>query len=466
MSERGEGSSTPWGQGDTGDDGQQGTQGQGDGQGQPGQRQGQGQQGPNQQGSGQQGPAQQGWGQQGPAQQGPSGEPGAGYGAGYGQFGQASASGQPTPPQPGGGYGTPPGQQAQHPPGQQPQQPQQPQHPNPQHPPQPGSGYGQYGQSDDQWTWSADSASASSQKGIVPLRPLSLGEIYDGAFRAIRANLPVMLGASAVVVLIIGLVEALTSYSAWRQLNDLVSQPEVLDPDQLLAEFAQVASSLLLSTGLSALLSFVATTVLTGLLIHSVSQSVIGKNLKFAALWQTVRPQILRLLGVAILIALMVIAVPVVAFGLMLLIIATDQPGLIGLGVILAMLGMLGGILVVLTFTALTTPALVLERTTLGQAFKRGFVLAKRLFWRILGIYLLTTVLAGLLQMVVGVPFDQVGSMLGSDAMWFALVTIGSVITNWITIPVLAAVYALLYIDARMRTEGLDLELAKAAQEP
>ena len=35
------------------------------------------------------------------------------------------------------------------------------------------------------------------QPGIIPLRPLGMGEIYDGAFRAVRANPRVMFGLAA-----------------------------------------------------------------------------------------------------------------------------------------------------------------------------------------------------------------------------------------------------------------------------
>src|SRR4051794_14144311 len=36
--------------------------------------------------------------------------------------------------------------------------------------------------------------------GIVPLRPLSVGEILDGAFQAVRANPRTMVGTSAAVI--------------------------------------------------------------------------------------------------------------------------------------------------------------------------------------------------------------------------------------------------------------------------
>ncbi|MEK8228082.1 hypothetical protein NKG05_21340 [Oerskovia sp. M15] len=46
----------------------------------------------------------------------------------------------------------------------------------------------------------------ASKPGIIPLRPLSLGEIFDGAFGAIRSNPKVMLGMSATVIAVATIV--------------------------------------------------------------------------------------------------------------------------------------------------------------------------------------------------------------------------------------------------------------------
>ena len=42
--------------------------------------------------------------------------------------------------------------------------------------------------------------------------------------------------------------------------------------------------------------------------------------------------------------------------------------------------------------------------------------------------------------------------------------TVGSVIVSTITLPFVAAVVSLIYIDRRMRVEGLDITLARQAQ--
>lgn len=386
-----------------------------------------------------------GWGEapRGSGMSGPgwSGEPAGGAdggpppGEGYGPPGGGGG------PPPGGGYGQQPGTGY----GQQ-----------------PGSGYGQFGAGGGQQV----PTGPALQPGTIPLRPLNLGEIYDGAFRSIRANLPVMLGLSAIVVLILGVIQAVATYSTYEQVNQFLGgvDPEA-DPEAFVSDFSDMATSLLLDLGVSSLVSFIGITVLTGLLIHAVSQAVIGRKAGFGDVWQAVRPQILRLLLLSIVITLLILAVVAGAVAVMIAVAATESIALILLGMFFGAIGMLAGVITVLTLTVLATPALVLERSTIGAALRRGVELARTSFWRVLGIYLLTTVLTVVLSLAITWPFEQVALLSGDGVLAFSIATLGGVVANWIVTPVLAAVFALLYIDVRIRTEGLDVELARAAQD-
>lgn len=369
---------------------------------------------------------------------GPQQSPGSGYG-------------QQPPPPPGTGYGQQP------PPG--PGYSQQP-------PPQPGSGYGQYGQYGPEQSNSPYWAAPVAQPGTIPLRALSLGEIYDGAFRSIRANLPVMLGLSAIVVLLMGIIEGLTTYGAFEDMNRLLGRLEqTTDPEAVFDDFAALGSSLLLSGGVSTLLTFLATTILTGLLIHAVSQSVIGRQTTLGQTWTAVRPQILRLIVLTVIIGLLVGAVVVAAILIITATAVTGSGAVLALGILLALVVAVVGIPTVLTLTVLATPALVLERAGIGAALARGFALARTSFWRVLGIYLLTNVLVYIVSMTIVFAANQIGMVFESAPALFVASLGGGVLANWITTPILAAVIALLYIDVRIRTEGLDVELAQAAQE-
>src|SRR5690625_797865 len=385
----------------------------------------------------------------GPPRGGDGAPPGGGYGPQPGS-GYGPQPGTGYGPQPGSGYGPQPGT------GYGPQ-------PGTGYGPQPGSGYGQFGAGGGQQV----PTGPALQPGTIPLRPLNLGEIYDGAFRSIRANLPVMLGLSAIVVLLLGAIQAVATYSTYEQVNQLLGgvDPEA-DPEAFVSDFSDMATSLLLDLGVSSLVSFIAITVLTGLLIHAVSQAVIGRKAEFGDVWQAVRPQILRILLLSIVFTLLILSVVAVGVAVMLAAASTGSIALILLGLFFGAIGMLAGVITVLTLTVLATPALVLERSTIGAALRRGFDLARTSFWRVLGIYLLTTVLTVVLSFAITWPFEQVAMLSGGEGMLaFSIATLGGVVANWIVTPVLAAVFALLYIDVRIRTEGLDVELARAAQD-
>ena len=349
--------------------------------------------------------------------------------------------GQPGPGQP--GYGQPGG---------------------PGGPGQPGA-YGQYGPSTG--GYGPTPMGPAPQPGIIPLRPLTLGEIYDGAFRSIRANPTVMFALSAVVVALLSVIQAIATWNTYEQLNDLLGNlgqaNEVADLDAMV----QGLQSQLLTSGIGGVVSFIVTTILTGLLIHSVSQSVIGRRMTLGEVWAATRPQIGRLLLLTLAILLAVVLMIGVFVVLVVLAVASGSNGLIIVVGLVSLLGMIFGALFVATVTVLATPALVLERASVGAALRRSFRLTMPTFWRVAGIYLLTTILTAILASIIVYPLQMISQTIGG----FGPVTtiaglVGSTVATALTTPFMAAVIALLYIDIRIRTEGLDLELARAAQEP
>jgi hypothetical protein len=111
----------------------------------------------------------------------------------------------------------------------------------------------------------------------------------------------------------------------------------------------------------------------------------------------------------------------------------------------------------------------------LGAAIRRSWTLTTGFFWKTLGIQLLITVTLQAAAQVVSFPISIVialgGGLLNPNAETDALSTmtvagviltgIVSVIFSAITTVMQSAAVALIYIDIRMRREGLDLELSK-----
>ena len=129
-------------------------------------------------------------------------------------------------------------------------------------------------------------------------------------------------------------------------------------------------------------------------------------------------------------------------------------------------------LLVYLYTVVLFAPVLiVLERLPVIDAITRSFALVRNGFWRVLGIRLLTCLVAGVVAGAVAAPFSIVGQvmMVGAASASAMLrrharsrrsaAAIGQIITA----PFNAGVIVLLYTDRRMRAEAFDLVLQTGA---
>jgi len=151
-----------------------------------------------------------------------------------------------------------------------------------------------------------------------------------------------------------------------------------------------------------------------------------------------------------------------------------NAPGaLIGL---LAGVGAIAAIMLTIWFSIMfrmVGPAVVLEREGPAQALARSWRLVRGSFWRVLGITLLAglivLVTAGVLQIPFGLLAAAAGggnSLLpstGGNVASILISAVGGVVAGAVARPISAGVAVLLYVDLRMRREGLDLVLQTAA---
>jgi hypothetical protein len=117
----------------------------------------------------------------------------------------------------------------------------------------------------------------------------------------------------------------------------------------------------------------------------------------------------------------------------------------------------------------------MIERLTLGAAIARSWRLTVGYFWRTFGIVLLVAVIIQVVSSILSIPLSIVLGIAGAliaptgDINTAATITIViggitvivTLVLGAITSVVQAATPALIYIDLRMRKEGLDLELSK-----
>ncbi|GIH89729.1 hypothetical protein ACFFMN_12975 [Planobispora siamensis] len=306
--------------------------------------------------------------------------------------------------------------------------------------------------------------------GVIPLRPLNLGDIYNGAVQFIRSNPKATLGLSALVTILAEIATLAIQIPTTSAFVDAAVSETPTDPSDVLS----IAGSFLLGTLLSVILQMIAIVVLSGMLTSVLGRAVFGESITIGEAWRLTRGRVLPLLGLALLQVLMIFGFMILAVVLVTVLVAANAPGaLVGVVGFVFIIGGLVGAVFLYTKLSLAGPVIVLERAGVFSAISRSFRLVKGDFWRVFGILLLTAVIAGLIGGAVSVPFSfaaQVGTGAGGIeelqtglTISLFLGALGAVIAGTITNPFSAAVNALLYADRRMRAEAFDLVLQTAA---
>jgi hypothetical protein len=309
-----------------------------------------------------------------------------------------------------------------------------------------------------------------SKPGIIPLRPLDVGEILDGAISYIRANPKITLGPAAVVATIGQLIQV----PATIFMLDGIQQSTTAG----VANFAEAMEPPARGLGgsfVSGLVSFVLGTVLTGVLIVVVSRAVMGRQPTFGETWATVRPRAFGLIGLGLLIVLALLGLAAVYLASLFGCLTLEAPAWLS-----ALVGFLGfavtlsAVVFLWVSWSLAAAAYVLEGASVTAALRRSSRLVRPHWWRICGIQLLGWIIAAVLGAILAIPFslgaflptglsaDHTGATLGVFPL--CLAAIGTILATTVTAPFRSGITALLYFDQRIRREGLDIELAKTAQ--
>jgi hypothetical protein len=311
----------------------------------------------------------------------------------------------------------------------------------------------------------------------VPLRPLTLGEIYDGAFSAVRHNPAVMLGLATLILLAASVVGVLVGQllvpafaSAFGQVFD---DPAFQDAEATFGFTAGSMAQLYGSGSGLALTTLLAGPIINGILTVSVSRSVLGDKASVRDVWARVSPRVWVLIGWTLLQSLgAVVGIFVLVFAVIMITIALAQVSGLLAGVVAVLLA-LGAIVIVAWFAVrllLVPAALALEGARLWPSVKRIWLLTRGSFWRTLGIYLLATIIVWVISQAIAFPISIVASLIpGLSGASMGTLLVVSVFTGLVGAAIqtifLGGVAALLYIDLRMRREGLDVQLTAAAAE-
>ena len=362
---------------------------------------------------------------------------------------------------------------------EQPAQPQQAQQPwgAPEQPAQPQQQWGAAPQPDAAWQGTQTQGGTAwtvAQPGIIPLRPLTVGELFNGAFQAVRVNPQTMFGFAFAIMAVVGLVQAFFASSSTSSLTRALSSG---DTEDLVYSLGGSMGSFVTSG-----LTLLATAFLSGMLALTVWDAVLGRKSSPADAWHRFSPRFVPvllatlLIGVIEFVAIMlVLLVFMIPFFLVVVNAASARSydsASAGIGGALSIIFLMIVALIVVAcfFTvkfAFTSSAVVLEGLGPVDAIKRSWSLSKGSFWRILGRILLIGVVIGLISSVLG---GIVGAILGVGAnaadsvgMLVAFSAFVSALLSAVVIPVQSSFYTLMYLDERMRKENLAPMIAQEA---
>lgn len=311
---------------------------------------------------------------------------------------------------------------------------------------------------------------AEVKPGVIPLRPLSLMEILDGSIATARRHPKVTFGLSAAVVAVatlVSLIVTVLSFSGSDVTDGGMFGQTTVTGDELSGFAGDAAASL----GVTVVTSLVAQVILTGILTAVMGRAVLGRPVVLGEVWREVRPRLRTLLGLTLSIALLALLALGLVVGLAVLV---GWATATGLGIFVGLLLGIGLVVLAVWFAisaGLAGPAIVLEKQSVRGGIRRSFRLVKGSFWRVFGVLALVQIVATLAGGLISVPFVVFASLIAglTDGSTYDLLPqlvsgIGQIGSGCITYPIVAGATALLYVDLRMRREGLDLELARAAR--
>ncbi|MCU1517735.1 MAG: hypothetical protein JWQ75_2456 [Pseudarthrobacter sp.] len=311
---------------------------------------------------------------------------------------------------------------------------------------------------------------APPKPGIIPLRPLMFGEVIDGSFQTIRRNAKAMLGAAllaqslAVVltaVLTAGSLTSATSLQTW-----LVGLSE---RDAIGVGIAFLGVVLLVT-----ILTLFLSAVLQGAMVVPVARSVLNRTTGFRQMWTLARSRAGALILLACFLGLGGILYFALLFGIAVLVITSMD----AMGALILLPIFFGGVVVAvwIYIKLLVAPAaIVIEELGALAGIRRSWQLTGGNWWRLFGITLVVSIMIGIIGQVVTIPvsllpgfYTGVVSPHGGLEQAVPVAVAMAVVTAVITALVGAVGYAfqtsvmaLLYLDLRMRKDGLDISLLR-----
>lgn len=335
---------------------------------------------------------------------------------------------------------------------------------------------------------------APPKPGVIPLAPLRLGDVLNGAFSTMGKYWKQLFGMGVALYGGAALLMAAAVAIAYSAVADPLDRLVSLSYEEEPASSDIV--SLVTAVGVLAVLGIITMMIVSGLMYAAVpavlQEAVLGRPVGFSTVWRRAWSNLAPVIGTLILTALIMVVpmalIMTAFFGVIIAVISLDSgSGGSAAAITIGVLGALatGPLAVWLWVKFCLAPAVVVfEGQRPVAALRRSAQLVRGDWWRIFGIMLLVYVMAGAAGYFIQLPFSVLGmfpgmigaSSLGDDpsptaimvAMggYFVASLLGQMISQIISTTFPQLVTGLLYVDRRIRTEDLGPVLAEAAGVP
>jgi Membrane domain of glycerophosphoryl diester phosphodiesterase len=249
-------------------------------------------------------------------------------------------------------------------------------------------------------------------------RALTLSDVLERALRLYRLHWKALMGFVGILVVP---VQFLDAYLNRNFQHDLFIGTQTAQADN--------GNAALIALVISAITLFVVQPLVNGGLARAVASVHLGRTPSAGEILDGALPLLGPVILVMILYALAVIG------GLLLFVVP--------------------GVFFAIKFL-FAVPAVVLEKERGSEAMRRSWRLTDGNFWRVFGIVLLTAILVAITSAIITVPTVLATLNTGSSG-WF-IRAVGGSVAAVLTTPFSQLVTLLLYLDLRVRKEGLTLE--------
>lgn len=283
---------------------------------------------------------------------------------------------------------------------------------------------------------------------------MTLGDILDGAFKLYRGTFA---RVALAVVVVFGPLQLVTSL-AMRGIEAAFSFDPASSPESI-GEVVPVGA--LVVVALSVLATLLVTPLVNGAVTWIAAHHDLGEDPTWTEAYRAAARRFGALLGATVLTALLALGLFLAAAVVVGIPVALIGQASVGAAVVLGILAFLVigiplGLIMAAVFYVIV-PVIVLEDVGPVQALRRSYRLLRPQLLRVIGIVFVGGLLVGVVQAVIAGAFAAL-SFVAGPLSWL-VDTVGGTAAQLIAIPVAANIALLLYVDARIRREGFDIDL-------